>query len=124
MSLGVLLSSSISSFVMGRFLGSNGWAVGCIPKAVTKMGVVTEVVVEMVLKIAESWNFTEGTHCGLTVTLCLREDWNGCVFGFYIFQIIIHAINNLFFDKLLISSLFSLCLYNLPPKFKLHRGHS
>lgn len=61
MSLGVPSSSSISSFVMGRFLGSNGRAVGCIPKAVTKMGVVTEVVVEMVLKIAESWNFTEGT---------------------------------------------------------------
>lgn len=29
--------------------------------AMTEMGVVTEVVVEMVLTIAELWNFTEGT---------------------------------------------------------------
>ena len=37
------------------------WAVGFIPAALTEMGVVTEVVVEMVLTIAELWNFTEGT---------------------------------------------------------------
>ena len=46
---------------MRRFLGSNGWAVGFILAAPTEMGVVTEVVVEMMLTIADLWNFTGGT---------------------------------------------------------------
>ena len=46
---------------MLRFLGSNGWAVVFILAALTEMGVVTEVVVEMMLTIADLWNFTEGT---------------------------------------------------------------
>ena len=46
---------------MLRFLGSNGWAVVFILAALTEMGVFTEVVVEMMLTIADLWNFTEGT---------------------------------------------------------------
>ena len=51
-SVGVPLSFSIYS-LMGRFLGLNVWAVGFIVPALTEMGVVTEVVVEMVLTTAE-----------------------------------------------------------------------
>ena len=45
--------SSISSFVMGKFLGSNGWAVRFIPTALTETGVVKVLVFEMVLTTAE-----------------------------------------------------------------------
>ncbi|RMX50367.1 hypothetical protein pdam_00021817 [Pocillopora damicornis] len=65
----ILLSGEIVQQPKIAKLGCSSWRVPWIKRsgswvdssALTQMGVVTEVVIEMVLTIAELWNFTEGT---------------------------------------------------------------
>ena len=46
---------------MGTLFGTKGRAVEFMLAPLTKAGVVTGVVIELILTIAELWNFTEGT---------------------------------------------------------------
>ena len=46
---------------MRTLFGTKGREVGFMLTPLTKAGIVTEVVVELVLTMAELWNFTEGT---------------------------------------------------------------
>ena len=48
-------------FFMGMLFGTKGSAVRFMLAALTKLGVVTGLVVELVLTTAELWNFTDGT---------------------------------------------------------------
>lgn len=48
-------------FFMGMLFGTKGSAVRFMLAPLTKLGVVTGLVVELVLTTAELWNFTDGT---------------------------------------------------------------
>ena len=58
-SAGVPYSSLRSSYLMGRFLETNGWAAGFMLAVLRKIGVVTGGVTTTVLTKAEPWNFPE-----------------------------------------------------------------
>ena len=82
---------------MRTLSGTKGRAIGFMLASLTKAGVVTGVVVELVLTIAELWNFTEGTFSVAWSLGCTPGEMGVEVkFNLNVFQIFTHSVNTLF----------------------------
>ena len=84
-------------FFNGDTLWNKGLSSWVHASTTDKAGMVTGVVVELVLTIAELWNFTEGTFSVAWSLHCTPGEMGVEVkFNLNIFQIFTHSVNTLF----------------------------